>query len=419
MKRDLTIIVVISALVLGLTGGIWVRGIEAESTVEKRALASFPAFSLPSFVNKSYQSDLEQALSDQLVGGQALKRVYNKVKRGNTKVTVSFLNYLKTRRESPQIQIIDSTAGGAEHKPTDAFSAALTPRGSGLLEIEDSGHLVFLEYPLDIAPALLAQKADNINGLARSYPDIDFYCCYIETDVDIDFVEQRIEHEFAASLAGRLDERIHFSNIAVRSLEDYQRRFFKTDHHWNPAGQYEGYQQLVALLRGEGASCYETDTVLFEDVRYHGYKSRLLDDYAIFDTFAALKPAVPEHKVYTNYKRRDYGQVEAYEKGLYSPERGFDHYGACNGPDCGLVEFRFDQPEKGNLLVVAESFSNPINRLIAAHYNNAYIIDLRNYEKDCGRRFDFGDFVAEHDVDQVLFLGYYYFYVGDAFLIED
>ena len=58
-----------------------------------------------------------------------------------------------------------------------------------------------------------------------------------------------------------------------------------------------------------------------------------------------------------------------------------------------------------NLLLIADSYSNPINLLLASHYDQTYIIDLRYYEKDTGIPFDVNRYIADHDVDTMLMLG--------------
>ena len=415
MKRGLIFFLILSVMIIGLTGGIFVRGTKAESTLENRELKSFPPISLSSFMTTTYQTNLEQALSDQLVFGQSLKRMYNNVKNTNTRLVVSALKYLKGNQEKPQTE----KPKEPKPEPIDNFPVTLTPRGNGLMELDDSHHLIFPKHPIEKANILFEKKANNINRLVDNYPSIGFYCFYIETDVDVDFINKKNDHNLANSFQSRLNDQIKFDNLAINSLADYQRRFFKTDHHWNYAGQYEGYQQIVALLKGDSEKLFDAETIMFNDLKFNGYKSRKLDDYTIFDTFGALKVTVPQHKVYVNHKPGYYGGIQAYEKGNYSHKQGYNHYGACNGGDHGLIEFRFNQPEKGNIVIFSESFSNPINRLIAAHYNNTYIIDLRYYQRDCGQRFDFGNFIKDKNISQVLFLGYLYFYANDVFLIND
>ncbi|MFA5536661.1 MAG: hypothetical protein WDA53_05765 [Bacillota bacterium] len=415
MRRGIFFLLVISAITLGLTVGIPVRGIKTESIIEQRTLQAFPKLSLAAFAANEYQTDLEQALSDQLLFQQTFKAIYNKIKNKNTSLAVTGLKRLNSDYNKGQII---AEPPGEETETVAGFPVTVTPRGSQLMELDDSHHLVFHHFTLAEADDLLQNKADNINRLAEKYPQIDFSCFYIETDVDVDFINQENKHELPDSFESRLDQRIKFAKLAINNLSDFQNRFYKTDHHWNHLGQYEGYKQIIALLKGDEEPLYPTENIIFEDIRFNGYKSRLLDDYTIYDTFGIFNETVPEHKSYINNKPGGYGEKQRYLKGDYPYQQGHNHYGA-NGADYGLVEFRFDQPEKGNLVVFSESFSNPINRILAAHYNNAYIIDLRHYEAHCGEPFNFENFIKDKEIDDVLFLGYAKFFANDTFLIND
>ncbi len=412
-KRGLMFSSLVLGLILILAGGIFIRGIKAESTIENRALTNFPPFSLASFMNTDYQTNLEQALSDQLVLGQTLKTTYNTVKKASLKIVVSSL---KNIRPLPKQQ--NEISNNAITDTAIAFPD-LTPRGNSMLELDDSHHLVFPKYETQNAHALFQSKANNINLLAANYPNIDFNCFYIESDVDINFINKEINHSLVNDFKSRLNDQLDFGRLAINTPEDYQKWFFKTDHHWNMEGQKAGYQQIVALLKGNNEKLVETQTIDLPDIRYNGYKSRKIDDYVITDSFGLLKGDVPEYKVYINGQPGVYGDKQAYEEGSFSLVQGFNHYAACYGYDFGVVEYRFDKPEKGNIVIFAESFSNPINELIAAHFNNTYFIDLRHYERDYGKPFDFGDFIEGKNIDQVLLTGYFYFYANDTFFIND
>ena len=69
------------------------------------------------------------------------------------------------------------------------------------------------------------------------------------------------------------------------------------------------------------------------------------------------------------------------------------------------IFYDFAQPEAGKLLLIASSYSNPINGLIASHYDQTYVIDLRYYEEWAGRPFDIVSYAAEKEIDDVLLLG--------------
>ena len=50
-------------------------------------------------------------------------------------------------------------------------------------------------------------------------------------------------------------------------------------------------------------------------------------------------------------------------------------------------------------MIVATSYSNPINVMLASHYNKTYVYDLRYYND-----FDFNKIVKKNNIDKVLIL---------------
>ncbi len=461
MKRDVLFFVFVATLILGLVAGIFVRGIKSESIIEQKALMKFPNFALEDFFRTDFQTNMEGALSDQIILGPELKSSYNKIKNANMAFVVKGLKKLENDHgKSPlkptgiqvlaqkvQVQqdtrqvnntknllekIRDLKAMAEKIKAIEKsayeiplivpvnseFDINLTPRVSGLMEM-DTGHLVFRSRKVEESISLFENKANNYNQLVQMYPELEFYSYYIETDADIEFVNGTIDHDLAVQLEGLLDPQINFATLTVNSPEDYQNYFYKTDHHWDVGGQYQGYKDIIRLVKGPDERLVKVETIMLPDLKYNGYKSRSLGDYTIFDQFGLLKGRLGEHETYLNGQLGQYGNKEAYEKGNYTLEGGFPYYADCNGGDYGQVAFQFNQPDEGNILVFVESFSNPINEFIASHFNNTYFVDLRHYTNDYGRHFDFGDFVQTNDIDGVLFMGYYFFYANNTFLIND
>ena len=49
--------------------------------------------------------------------------------------------------------------------------------------------------------------------------------------------------------------------------------------------------------------------------------------------------------------------------------------------------------------------------------SKTYSIDLRNYEAAFGKKFDFDEYVSQHDITKVLLIGNVDYYVADEFMI--
>lgn len=472
MRRDLIFVSSIIMVIMLLFGGIFIRGIKTESIAENRKLETFQTFTLGSFLDADFQTSVESALTDQLVFGEYSKSLYNTLKNNNMDVIVSGLQSFESKNEDTNIQSesniedspspltfeeseltnnyyvpfvdndiytnLDRPSSKLEDlpmvvqkelapKPTiiirepeySTFSMELKPRGNNIVELVDSGHLFYPKRTVSEAKSLMESKADNYNRTVANYPDINFYNYYIESDVDLDFINGEISHDLVEYFHSLLDPSVSTSALYINSVSDYQNFFYKTDHHWDVQGQLQGYSDIIGLLKGEFEPLLEIEILPIDGLKYNGYKSRKSGDYSIKDDFQILMADLPDYTTYINYKEGTYGRKEDYLAGNYTEATGLNYYRDCNGVDYGIVSYDFNQPEKDNLLLYVESFSNPINAFIASHYNKTYFVDYRHYQPTHGNSLDFGNFVSEHDIDDVLFTGYYHFYANYMFKVSD
>lgn len=463
MKRDYIFLSCVGILFIILIGSLFVQGENQQSIIENRSLYDFPEFSIEKFMNNSYQSDLEVAMTDQIIYGEQIKLFYNSVKNNNLNTVVSVLKEFENsnptlasgtngspnhdemskshgdfkkassdletfeelerqrekRLEQERMAQIQALIDEGRHPGNLTFEANIRPKGSGYFQLDDSGHLIVRKRTLDDANALFESKVNNYNELVKSYPELSYYSYYIETDVDIDFINGTIDHELVNGFFGQLDPAVKTAALYINKPSDFAKYFYKTDHHWDTEGQLKGYKDIIHLLKGEDEETLDIEKHLIEGVVYNGSKSRTISDFNTIDEFTLLTSDLAEHKVFINGEKSRYGAKSAYLNGRYSKEKGVNHYGIANGGDFGLVEYRFNQPDRDNILIFVESFSNPINEFIASHLDNTYLVDLRYYAGAFNRNFDFGDFIEEHDIEHVLFIGYYFFYANDAFLIKD
>ncbi|GAB6109360.1 hypothetical protein [Fusibacter bizertensis] len=476
MKRHYSFIISVVGIFGILFIGIFIRGIKTESIVENKRLYTFPKFTFESFMKNSFQNDLEEALSDQIVLGETFKSKYLELKQQSLSLMVfsikreradniiSETDQLETRNNNeepttavgsnvveatgetklsedgpnesiesstgeavtfvPHVEKIDSYTKDYMSKlnwsPIDEthFEISLNPKGSGLVEVVGEHHLIFTKIGLSAAKAGLENKAANINQLAKEYPNIQFNSFYIETDVDVDFVGGKITHDLSNYLGNQFNDNVKFSSLNINSVEEYINGFYKTDHHWDTERQQIGYQALIKFLIGPNEPLADFDLYL-TNLAYNGYKSRLLNEFTTTDVFKFIVPKVSRSDVYINGEKSTYGNKYGFIKGDFTQETAENYYGDCNGADYALVEFHYNQPSKPNAVIFIDSFSNPLKEVIASHYNKTYYVDLRYYETAYGKPFDFSEFIKDKNIGVVVNLGYYYFFAGDTFIIND
>lgn len=421
MNQDKKFISILLILIFFLSIGMFIRGRKEVSVSENRKLEYFPKFSKESFIDTSFQNNIEKALVDQIPIGEEIKIKYKLLKNRNSD---SVVRVLKTFDEKPiksEVNSDDDSVDVVDNSVAEdfKFESQLMPRGEGGLAIEKTNHLIYSKTNLEKSKPLLKSKAKNYNQLVKNYPDISFHCNYIEIDQDIDFINGEIKHDLVREFYSYLDPSIKKSGLYLNRPSQFQEYFYKTDHHWNAKGQIEGYKNIMRNLKGSDEELLEIKTIPIKGVKYNGSKSREKYDYDVHDDFEIAVADIPKHEIYRDSKKSKYGRKQKYVNNEFEQEKGKNYYADANGGDSGSVKYEFNNPKEKNLLVFVDSYSNPIKEFIASHYNNTHFIDLRAYESAYGKEFDFGEFVKENNIDQVLYTGYILSFANDVFLVKD
>lgn len=388
MKKHLDRVVVLGVLAAMLLGlALSVLRQKDVNYYENRTANRMPAFSLSAWLQGDYQDALEDALSDQVPAAERLNRGYHQTTN----------RYLRTVLKRFQTAF-----------PNRYF------RFQDMLLFGDD-YITFPAVWLEERQPELDAKAENYNALFAAHPELNFYVYYIEKDTDV---------EFDTGLkTGISDYMLNALNLPdaqkgcfrVNNFEEFSRWFFKTDHHWNYAGSYRAYTELMQLL-GK-TDLLEPRGPEFIAGGMCGTKAKIVGADALFsEDLYAYRYDFPEMTVTINGEPvSDYGrQNDTFTEADY----GTMGYSAFYGGDDGEITFHTGKTSAGNLLIIGESFDNALLKLLASSYENTCSVDLRNYERENGKTFSFSDYVAEHGITDVLLIGNVDFFVLDEFRLE-
>lgn len=195
-----------------------------------------------------------------------------------------------------------------------------------------------------------------------------------------------------------VDDKIKIDKLKVNNKEEYIKYFFKTDHHWNMYGAYQGYKDIMNLM---GKKSIDGKIFKVDGIKYRGSmaKSSYIND--LYDYIYDIDIDLKEHKVYVN----DSDDLLNYKEKKIKKTNNiyYDHYVAYFNGMYGKVEYDFNQKNKSNLLILGDSFTWQIDNLIASSYNKTYIINLRydEYEKE---KLNLKEFIKENNISDILFL---------------
>ncbi len=345
---------------------------------ENRPAERLAPLTAAGFLDGSFQDSMELALADQVRGALRLKASYNDM---NSSLLLAALHWQMPKHPE------------------------LFYRINGVYIHGDR----VLWDPFDPEPLMpqIRATADGFNRVMAENPGLDFYLFFVETDAVLDFRtgERTPFYELICSLLTLPEE--HCSRFALRDYEQFCRQFYRTDHHWNHIGSYQGYTEILQLL-----GCQDPPLEPLEERTLPepicGSKALQAGLTELTEPFTAYRFAYPPLGT-------EYGHEEAFFAGKAELPLS---YGNFYGKDNGLLVFDTGRETRPNLLIIGDSYDNAVLKLLASHYGRTFSVDLRNYEQEQGETLHLGQFCRENDVDQVLIVASQVVFCGD-YILED
>lgn len=415
-KLDRAFVLIFTAIIVFVVFGTHIKPEQTVSHRENRTLSLFPRPTLRSFLEGKFQKLWEEALKDQIVFSEELKGGQASMKNNATRLMYALLSTLDGEKKTPPGS---RTADSSRYAPHD-FIASYIPRGEGVYEIRETGNLVVFAYDPDTSLPIYADKIRMLResmALAESKSDgkahADYYLYYIEGPRDVDFKNNTATHLLSSYLYENCRDFAVVRDWLASDVETYGDLIFKTDHHFNHKGQKLHYETVIRMMFGESEPLLDLRPVLIEEARFVGSRGRTIGDFGTWDDFSVNTAELPPYDVYINTLPGQHGLIREYLDGTADLRIEVNHYGACFGADRGLLLYDFHQTEKPNLLIVADSNSNPINHFIASHFNRTYVVDMRHFKDEMGKHFSMSDLIVEYGIDKVLFI------YGGGFMTRD
>lgn len=358
--------------------------------LENRSANKVGTFTLEKYLDGVYQKEFSNALNDQVPLQGRMKKTYN---------------YLNSFYE----KVMVSKTFGDESGRYISFK-------DGLL-FEDS--IVYEPSDLEVIKQNLDNKVQNIDTKVKEHPNVDFYVYYIEKDTDIDFETNNKIGAFEYLSEKFQKQNIPVAGLKINNFDDFKKDFYKTDHHWNCYGSYRGYTEVMKMLNMDDEILEPENEIVLKDYVLSGSKAAGIGVTGIFtESFPVYQFQYPQMDIKIDGEKAvDYGKQQEYINGKTNGKE--ISYGEFYGWDNGEIVFDTHNTEKENLLVIGESYDNAILKLLASHFEKTFSIDLRNYERTFGSKFQFSQYVKDNNVDKVLLIGNIDYFTMDEFMLED
>jgi hypothetical protein len=367
---------------------------ETSAYYENRTLAAKPEVTAESLWNGGFGSDFESWFSDHVPGRTTLLKI-------DTAVQMKLL-------QRPVVNDIVLDADGV-----------LVPKMS------------YSEYSRKAYEETVPPIAENFGKLNDHVEENGgkFYF--------VGFPEQRVyfedrfpdymnNHETEAAVADEVFMTA-LENAGVHALDMRQKYeeklhwpvyYSAVDHHYTYYGAYYGYRCIMTMLARDG---WDDLPVLAGDLMeykelpnpYIGSRNRKLYNLWEHEEKAAILAETP-----VPFTRTDNGQPS--EKPLFVVPAQEDlptTYNLYMGGDFGETVLETNRPELPDVLIFGDSFTNALETLLYASFDETRILDLRHYTEQSLK-----DYITEHKPDIVLCVmndTFYYTTTGNGAVWED
>lgn len=332
---------------------------------ENRPANTVAPLTVPGWLDGSFQDAMEAALSDQVPLAQTMKKAYNDAQNG-----IRYDAMLRLSQVHPDLPV--------------QYGSFYVYGGK------------YLTYPYRA-------------------PDVSFYIYMVEGDTN-NYFPAGVNNGAFEYLSSRVNlPAAQMGRFAADDLATFERDFYQTDHHWNNVGSYRGYCEAAALL-GCTDLLEPQETVRVSD-HFSGSKALSIGaQEQFFEPMDVYRFAFPKMSVtIAGEPADDYGWQDAALSGQLTDA----NYGGVYGWDNGEVILDTGTTGRGNLLMLGESYDNAILKLMASHFDRVYSVDLRSYEQDMGKPFRLAEYLREHRITKVLWIGSTTFFTSDDFMVED
>ena len=357
------------------------------NTYESRNANKPAELTAESYLSTVFQNSMEDALADQVPFAQYFKKAFNIL-----------------RFQYQRLMLLPMV----EQHPDLCFQY----NGIGLID----GYMVHKPFNLsennETVLALAQKRAENIDVCRQVNPQTDYYLFYIESDRDYNFEtnEKNDLYSYITEIMKMPENRT--GRLCIHSLEEYESLYFKTDHHWNAYGAYEGYRQLMTLLDIEEELLKPVETAS-DPLWWSGSKAAEVGFREYKEPFPVLRYEYPTMDIFVNGSPS--AAIEPQDT-FFSGELDSISYGDYYGGIEGEVILDTHRPERKNILLLGDSFDNAIRKLTASHFNKTFSVDERTFEEDMGEPFILSTYVQKNDIDIVVYDGDIFLFSGDSYL---
>lgn len=403
MKKSLVYIVSVGLVYLAMIVVMDTFPRSAYSELEQRELATFPEFSRETLFSGNFTEAVSSWFSDTEPFRDRFMKVSMDVKAAR-------------RMSFDEEQIVF-------HAPeTDVEEDVANEDTSYVNENAKLAHAgIIISGKGERTRALMAfagyhckgKYAEAVNAYANEFASdsVQVYCmpipsaaCFYTPDYAKNWTKP--QQPAIDSLNSKLDTKVRrVPLIDVLKRHTAEQIYLRTDHHWAPLGAFYAAREFakVAGLPFAGIEAYDKRVVRSYVGSMYGYSKDVSVKNAPEDFIYYVPKDSSYRTEYTRYKlNADYkieGVYPTVEGKLihYFPDGSSSAYCTYLGSDGRITKITTNVGNGRRLLILKDSFGNPLSAFLLASFEQIYVVDCRYFDKSMKKM------VRDNKVTDILF----------------
>ncbi len=363
----------------------------SQSMLEKRTLTTFPSFTLSTFLDGSYFSDISLWYADTFPGRDRLMSVNNSIASMNGIHPKTQVLSTAKADEIGQKQEKEEETKKEPAKIPDTFALQEEIQGqitAGLLVQNGAayGGYYFNQAACDQYVNAVNRAASELDGTTNVYsilvPNNSAVMLDKETQEKLGGSDQKQAIEYYYSLYKKA-KGINMIDDLIKNND--KPLYFKTDHHWSADGAYYAYKNFAKEKGFKARSLSDYESKVFSPF-YGSYLNEIAQGQLEADSLTVYVPkSTNDMMVYdaeggipTKEQLNEPGtpaNIITLDDSLYDEN---NHYLRFINGDTGFKVI--DNPkinDGSSVLVIKESYGNSFVPFLVDHYDKVYIADFR------------------------------------------
>lgn len=259
--------------------------------------------------------------------------------------------------------------------------------------VKNNFFYVVNKYPKEELIKRLNNQASFYNDIKEKYPNV-MLALYIPIRYEeTSFKNIDGSNDLINEFLEKLSSDIKYNVFMPKSMEEYSKYYYKTDHHYNAEGALIAYNDILEMLNIESSENFNIKEV---QKPYFGSmaKSTLLKIAS--DTLTSID--------FKNNLQVNIDDVNF--KPLEKPDRNnefYDYYvGYFNGMYDEII-YENDSSFDRNLLIFGDSMSWQLDYLLATKFDKTFVINTK-YGKWVDNDLYLDEYIKENKITHILFL---------------